>query len=383
MLYRDFGNTGIKVSTLGFGAMRLPEVEIKGKLQIEEEEAVDIIQRAFELGVNYVDTAYIYGEGKSELVVGKALQGWRDRVYLSTKMPTGMVEKTADYRRFLEEELKRLNVEYIDFYHFHDINEDTFRNTVLKHNLLKEAQKAKDEGLIKHISFSFHDKPEVMKRIIDVGIFESVLCQYNLLDKSNEKAMAYAKEKGLGVAVMGPVGGGRLVASGILDRILAGNVKSTPELALRFVLANKNVSIALSGMSNMTMVEENIKVTGSSQPLTEEELRTIESFIRERRKREEIPCNQCKYCQPCPNSVAIPAIFLSVNYYNVYGLKEYARQLYRQIGAGDAIWIVPGLAFKSGGQQADACTECGECEEKCPQKIQIMKKLKEAHKVLG
>ncbi len=383
MQYRDFGNTGIKVSILGFGAMRLPQVEIKGKYLIEQQESVEIIQRAFELGVNYVDTAYVYNEGESEVVVGKALQGWRDKVYLSTKMPTGMVQKKDDYRRFLEEELKRLNVEYIDFYHFHDLNEHKFKNTVLKHNLLKEAQKAKDEGLIKHISFSFHDKPEIMKRIIDIGIFESVLCQYNLLDRSNEEAMAYAKRKGLGVAIMGPVGGGRLTVSGLLDKILGDKVKSTPELALKFVLANKNVSIALSGMGNMRMVEKNVKVADSSEPLTKEELRAIESFIKERRKREEIPCNLCKYCQPCPNNVAIPAIFLSMNYYNVYGLKEYARELYRQIGAGDAIWIIPELAFQSGGHQADACKECGECQEKCPQKIEIMERLKEAHKVLG
>ena len=227
MQYRDFGSIGIKVSILGFGAMRLPEVETKGKYQVKEEESIEMIQRAFELGVNYIDTAYPYCHRQSELAVGKALQGWRDKVYLSSKMPTWEVKKTGDYRRFLEEQLKKLDVEYIDFYHFHDLNEDRFKNIVLKHNLLKEARKAKDEGLTKHISFSFHDKPEVMKRIIDVGIFESVLCQYNLLDRSNEEAMAYAKRKGLGVAVMGPVGGGRLAVSDILKQAIGPDVKST------------------------------------------------------------------------------------------------------------------------------------------------------------
>ncbi|GAH99213.1 unnamed protein product, partial [marine sediment metagenome] len=130
MQYRDFGNAGIKVSILGFGAMRLPEEEIKGKHQVKEKESIDIIQRAFELGVNYVDTAYVYNAGESELTVGKALKGWRDKVYLSTKMPTWEVKKTGDYRRFLEEQLKKLDVEYIDFYHFHDLNEDRFKNIV-------------------------------------------------------------------------------------------------------------------------------------------------------------------------------------------------------------------------------------------------------------
>ena len=378
MQYRDFGNSGVKVSALGFGAMRLPQERIKGKSQIKQEKSVEIIQKAFELGVNYVDTAYNYNEGESELAVGKALKGWRERVYLSTKMPTWIVEKKDDYRCFLEEQLERLKVEYIDFYHFHFLNEDNFKNIVLKYDLLREARKAKDEGLIKHISFSSHDRPEFMKRIIDIGIFESLLCQYNLLDRSNEGVMAYAKSKGLGVAVMGPVGGGRLASSGILKEILAGSVKSTPELALRFVLANENVSVALSGMGSIRMVEENVRVASLSRPLSNEELQTIETFIKERRKKEEIICNMCEYCQPCPSQVAISRIFELMNYYRVYGLKEYARKQYQDIGVGTL-----DSGEKDEREKADACTECGRCEEQCPQKIEIIEKLKEIHQVLG
>jgi len=373
MQYREFGNSGVKVSALGFGAMRLPEKEIKGEYHVDEEESVKIIQRAFELNLNYIDTAYFYCYSQSERTVGKALKGWRDKVYLSTKMPTGAVERKGDYRRFLEEQLKKLDVKDIDFYHFHGLNEERFKNTVLKYDLLREAQKAKDEGLIKHISFSFHDRPEVMKRIIDVGIFESVLCQYNLLDRSNEEAMAYAKKKGLGVAVMGPVGGGRLASSGILKGILTGSVKSTPELALRFVLANENVSIALSGMGSIRMVEENVRAASLSRPLSNEELQTIETFIKERRKKEEIICNMCEYCQPCPSQVAISRIFELMNYYRVYGLKEYALREYQNIGSAE----------KDEREKADACTECGRCEEQCPQKIEIIERLKEIHQVLG
>jgi len=378
MQYRDFGNSGVKVSALGFGAMRLPQERIKGKSQIKQEKSVEIMQRAFELGVNYVDTAYNYNEGESELAVGKALKGWRERVYLSTKMPTWIVEKKDDYRRFLEEQLERLKVEYIDFYHFHFLNEDNFKNIVLKYDFLREARKAKDEGLIKHISFSSHDRPEFMKRIIDIGIFESVLCQYNLLDRSNEGVIAYAKEKGLGVAVMGPVGGGRLASSGILKEILTGSVKSTPELALRFVLANENVSVALSGMENMQMVEENLRVASLSRPLSNEELETIKTFIKERRKKEEITCNMCEYCQPCPSQVAISRIFELMNYYRVYGLKEYARKQYQDIGVGTL-----DSGEKDEREKADACTECGRCEEQCPQRIEIIERLEEIHQVLG
>jgi len=373
MRYGDFGNTGVRVSVLGFGAMRLPEENLNGKYRVKEEESIEIMQRAFDLGVNYIDTAYMYCHDQSELAVGKALADWRDRVYLSTKAPTPRLKKRGDYRRFMEEQLRKLNVDHVDFYHFHGLNEYLFENTVLKYDLLSEAQKAKDEGLVGHISFSFHDKPAVMKRIIDVGIFESVLCQYNILDRSNQEAMAYARRKGLGVAVMGPVGGGRLAPSDVLKGLLTGNVESTPAQALRFVLANKDVSIALSGMENRRMVEENTKVASSSEPLTREELRSIESFLEERNKNKEIPCNTCGYCEPCPNNVAISEIFEFMNQYTVYGVREYAREEYQWIGSTD----------HDERRQADACTECGECEEQCPQKIKIIDKLKDVHKILG
>ena len=373
MQYCDFGNTGARVSALGFGAMRLPEEKVNGKYRVKEEESIEIIQRAFQLGVNYIDSGYPYCHYQSEVVVGKALKGWRDKVYLSTKVPTWMVEKSGDYRRFLSQQLKKLDVEYIDFYHFHGLDEDRFKNTVVKYDLLREARKAKDEGLIKHISFSFHDRPEVMNRLIDIGIFESVLCQYNLLDQTNEEAIAYAKRKGLGVAVMGPVGGGRLGSSGVLTQILGGTAKTIPELALRFVLTNPNVSLALSGMENQEMVEENARVASASKSLTDKELQKIENFVTEREKKEEIPCTMCGYCQPCPSNVVIPEIFRLMNCYTAFELEDYARREYQNIGSVD----------DDEQRQADACTECGRCEEQCPQKIKIIGKLKEIHEALG
>ena len=151
---------------------------------------------------------------------------------------------------------------------------------------------------------------------------------------------------------MGPVGGGRLATSGILKEIPVGNVKSTPELALRFVLANKNVSVALSGMENIEMVEENVRVASLSEHLTNEELQMMENFIEGRKRKEEIPCTMCGYCQPCPESVAIPDIFQLMNYYTIYGLKEYARKEYQNIGVG-TLWS----GDKDERQQADACVE--------------------------
>lgn len=367
MKYRIFGNTGIKVSILGFGAMRLPEEEISGKYYVKEEESIEMINIAFKLGVNYIDTAYPYCHSQSENIVGKALKGWRDKVYLSTKMPTWMVEKSSDYRRFLEEQLKKLDVDYIDFYHFHGLDDDKFKNKVLKYNLLNEAQKAKDEGLIKHISFSFHDKPDVMKKIIDTGIFESVLCQYNLLDRINEKSMAYAKKKGLGVSVMGPVGGGRITALDFLKDSIKEKIGSLPELALKFVFSNKDVSVALSGMENIKMVKENAKIASLAHILTSKEIKLIKKFLSEDKVKKLIPCTNCRYCMPCPSNVAIPEIFKLMNYYTLTELKDNSRLNYYNINSGNQ------------SKLSDECTECGECEKKCPQQIKIMDKLKESH----
>ncbi len=375
MQYRKFGNTGVQISALGFGAMRLPEVEEKdGTFRIDEEKALAAINQAFELGVNYIDTAYGYCHGNSETVVGKALKGWRDRVYLSTKMPTWMVKKTSDYRRLLEEQLKRLDVDCIDFYHFHALSRERFDDIVLKHNLLDEAQKAKDEGLIKHISFSFHDEPEALKELVDIGIFSSLLCQYNLLDRANEEAIAYAHAKGLGVVIMGPVAGGRLAASSqAVQQLLGERTVSSPELALRFVLANPGVSCALSGMTSAEMVADNVRAASVETPLTSEELHRINLALEENERLAELYCTGCDYCMPCPNDVNIPLNFRLMNYHRVYGLTEYARDEYQKIGSNE----------DNRGRKAEECIECGLCEDKCPQKIQIRRQLKETAAALG
>jgi len=372
--YRPFGNTGVKISALGFGSMRLPEIEENGTFRIDEEQALPAITRAFELGVNYIDTAYGYCHGNSEIVVGKALKGWRDKVYLSTKMPTWLVKAKGDYRRLLEEQLRKLDVEYIDFYHFHALSQERWDNIVLKYDLLDEAQKAKDEGLIKHISFSFHDDPEVLKRLVDVGIFSSLLCQYNLLDRANEEAIAYAHEKGLGVVIMGPVAGGRLAASSKnIQKLMQGRAVSTPELALRFVLANSNVSCALSGMTSVKMVEENVQTASMETHLTDDELQRIKMAMEENERLADLYCTGCDYCMPCPNEVNIPLNFRLMNYHRVYGLTEYAQGEYQKIGTTEQLK----------GKKAEECIECGLCEDKCPQHIEIRKQLKETAAALG
>jgi len=374
MQYRPFGRTGINISTLGFGAMRLPSNPVDGKTVYDEELGIQIIQRAFELGVNYVDTAPYYCDGESEVIVGKALKGWRDKVYLSTKNP---IEDSsgANWRERLEKSLRKLDTDHIDFYHMWGIDWETYEKSIdVPNGPLAEAFRAKEEGLIRHVSFSFHDVPESMIRLIDTGHFETVLCQYNLLDRANEQAIAHAHEKGLGVVVMGPVAGGRLgMPSAAIKNLLPGKINSSAEIALRFVMANQGVTCALSGMSSMAMVEENARVASNAAPLTAAELLQIENSMNENKKLADLYCTGCKYCMPCPFDVNIPLIFELMNQHRVYGLTEHAREQYAQIGKNE--WMP--------GKNAEACTECGLCETKCPQSIEIRRQLKESHAALG
>lgn len=374
MQYREFGRTGIKISALGFGAMRLPSYNLDGKNVTKVEESIKIIHRAFQLGVNYIDTAPYYCDGESEVIVGKALKGWRDKVYLSTKNPVED-DSGAHWRERLEKSLKKLDTDFIDFYHMWGISWDTYVNSInVKDGPLEAALRAKEEGLIKHISFSFHDAPENLLKLIDTGNFETLLCQYNLLDRSNEKAIAYAGTKGLGVVIMGPVGGGRLGApSETIRNLLPGKVSSSAQLALRFVLSNPDVTCALSGMNSIEMVEENVRVASNEAPLTADELVRINASVEENKRRADLYCTGCNYCMPCPTGINIPLNFEIMNYHRIYKITEYARDQYSQIGQVD--WMK--------GKKAEECIECGLCEGKCPQKIEIRRQLKETAQALG
>ncbi len=374
MLYREFGKTGVKISALGFGAMRLPATNAEGGKSLDVEKGVELIRHAFNAGVNYIDTAPYYCEGESEIVVGKALKGWRDKIYLSTKNP---VEDSsgAHWRERLEKSLTKLDTDYIDFYHMWGISWDAYVKDIdVKDGPMSAARKAKEEGLIRHISFSFHDAPENMIKIIDTENFESVLCQYNLMDRKNEEAIQYAREKGLGVVVMGPVGGGRLGApSQTISDLLPGKIKSSPEIALRFVLTNPNVSCALSGMGTMEMVDENVLTASNESPLSRDEVERINESMLENKKRAELYCTGCNYCMPCPSDINIPLNFEIMNYHRIYGLTDYAKGQYSQIGKVE--WVK--------GKKAEECIECGICETKCPQKLQIRQQLKETAATLG
>ena len=369
MQYRVLGRTGLKVSALGFGTMRFKMV---GN-HVDEDYAIEVLHRAMDLGVNYFDSAVGYCHGESEATLGKALKRRRKGKVISTKYPPWGRDLTAgDYRKILEQSLTRLQLECLDVHNMHGLDWETAQKIFAKGMAMEAARKAKEEGLVKHLGFSFHDDP---KRMIDIcraaPDFDVVTCQYNLLDRANEESIAAVREMGVGVVVMGPVAGGRLgFPSERLQGLLPGKAASTPELALRFVLSNPNVSVALSGMNTVEMVEENAATASDKTALTEQEKQQIEAMLAENRRLADLYCTGCEYCLPCPNKVNIPAVFRLMNLHRVWGLTDAAKQRYRRLDDDES------------GLDASACVECGQCEPKCPQKIPIIEQLKESHKAL-
>ena len=375
MQFNKFGKTGIKMSALGFGAMRLPMRSEGDKQVINDELAIPLMRRAFDLGVNYIDTAPYYLDKLSEGAVGRAIKGYRDKVYISTKNP---IENDSgdDWMVRLENSLKAMDVDYIDFYHLWGIGLESFRRwESLSDGPLQAAERAKAQGLIKHLSFSYHDKAENCRPILESGRFDSVLIQYNLLDRSNEENLAIAKENGLGVVIMGPVAGGRLGApSDVIRGLLKDKPASTAEMALRFVLANENVDVALSGMRDLAQLEENAKVAALTGKLNDAEIAQVKAMMDENAKLAKLYCTSCDYCKPCPQNINIPHIFNIMNNHRVYSLTDHAKWAYGQVVRGEG-WVKSADATK--------CIECGECEVKCPQKLPIIQQLKETHATLA
>ncbi len=372
MQYTTLGRTGLKVSRLGFGAMRLPMVGEDDDKTIDREKAIPMIHTAFEAGVNYIDTAVGYCNRDSQRVVGEALKGWREKIVVSTKNHY-FGEDEKEWWQNLEDSLERLDIDSIDIYNTHGVSAEKLESAV-KPRVLTWLTKAKNQGLIKHICTSFHDNLDGLMKVIDSGIYDSITLQYNMLDRSLEDGIAHAHEQGMGVVVMGPVGGGRLgMQNEVLGKIIPG-IERIPELAMRFVLSNDNVDIALSGMSTLEQVEENIGTCSDHVTLSPDEQKIIDDQLERLQKAADLNCTGCKYCMPCPNDVDIPRVFSIYNQARVYGLANSARNNY-------ARWT---RNQEEGNPRiASACVECGKCEELCPQHIPSIKQLKEAHGFLS
>lgn len=375
MQYRPFGRLDWKASVLGFGAMRLPT---SASGEIDEPEAIAMIRYAIDQGVNYVDTAYPYHQGKSEIVVGKALQdGYRDKVKLATKSPIWEIKKADDFDTLLAEQLTRLQTDYVDFYLLHGLGKDRWK-TVLDFDLLGRAEAALRDGRIRYLGFSFHDGLDSFKTIVD-GYDRWTFCQiqYNYMDTQNQagtEGLRYAAAKGLAVVVMEPIRGGRLAKAPQAIQAIwdSYKVKRTPsDWALQWVWNQPEVSVVLSGMTNRQQVEENLQSAEQSavHSLSAEELELINRVRNVYQDRTVIPCTKCEYCMPCPNGVNIPGNFELYNDGLIYDSVSVARSAYARFFAEQT--------------RASACIQCQACEDKCPQQIPISKWMPEVHAVLG
>jgi hypothetical protein len=377
MNYRNFHDDGMKVSALGFGCMRLPTTGRSA--DIDEKLASRMLRHAIDEGVNYVDTAYPYHDGSSETFLGRALgDGYREKVMLATKSPLWLIKERGDFERYFGEQLRRLRTDRVDVYLYHSLGKETWLR-LRKLGMLEWGEKAVSDGRVGRIGFSFHDDLETFKTIVD-GYDRWSVCQiqYNYMNENTQagtEGLRYAHERGVSVIVMEPLLGGQLASPPESVRGLiagAGGSGRTPaDLALRWLWNKPEVTTVLSGMSAMEQVIENLASAGRSGAgtLSEPELELVARVQRTYKGMFPVPCTRCGYCLPCPSGVDIPRVFGLYNEAVAFDQLPLNRNIYR------------GVLSKT--EQACSCTQCGECEERCPQHIEIRGWMPRIHRELG
>jgi predicted aldo/keto reductase-like oxidoreductase len=393
--YRSLGSIAFKPSALGFGTMRLPEKKQGASPagpgepdlgSIDHKAATAMLRYAVEHGVNYIDTAYNYHGGASEVWLGRALRdvarvldgegdaGWaafRRRVKVATKLPAWKCECLADFDRYFDEQRERLRIESLDFYLLHSLDADSWAQ-VRDAGVLDWAKRMKRAGRIGWFGFSFHGDPATFKEIVAATkLWDFCQIQYNYMDEEHQagtEGLRYAAARGLGVVVMEPVRGGHLAGdppqrvAELWRRSEADDFDGAPrtpaDWALQWVWDHPEVGVVLSGMSTMRQVVENVASAERSGAgrLTDAERALVASVREAYRELAPIACTACDYCQPCREGVEIPDIFAIYNDAVMYGNEEAARESYA--------WIAE-------EHRADRCTHCGECEARCPQKLPV------------
>ncbi len=371
MKYRTYGKLGIQGSAFGLGCMRFNGTP-SGDSVIDEEKAIRLIRHAIDGGVTYLDTAYIYLGRTSEIVVGKALQdGYRDKVTIATKMPSEAVHDRASMEALLEEELRKLQTDHIDFYLMHGINKEKWEyfKSIGAPQFFDDMKK---EGKIRFKCFSFHGPYDEFEYIINDYDWDMVQIQYNFMDINNQagtKGLELAGKLGIPVVIMEGLLGGRLATAPDNVQALydAFPVKRTPvEWAFRWLCNHPEIAVVLSGCNEQEQIDENLRIfdTVEAGIMSEEELALMDSVREAYLSRTKIGCTGCRYCMPCPNGVAIPEIFSIWNNISLYGGDPQKNgQLQRII---------------SQGHGADNCIQCGACEAACPQHLSIIESLQQA-----
>ena len=376
MKYRTFGKLGIQGSAFGLGCMRF-NGKASGDSIIDEEKAIGLIRRAIDGGVTYLDTAYVYLDKTSEIVLGKALRdGYRERVTIATKMPREYVNNREDMQALLDSELKKLQTDHIDFYLMHGINKEKWES--FKAIGAREFfDDMKREGKIRYKCFSFHGPYEDFEYILQDYDWDMVQIQYNFMDINNQagrKGLELAGKLGIPVVIMEGLLGGRLAKAPENVQALydAFPVKRTPvEWAFRWLCNHPEIAVVLSGCNEAEQIDDNLRIFDTVEPniMSEEELKLMEEVRAAYISRTKIGCTGCRYCMPCPNGVNIPGIFSTWNNVSLYDTKP------------EHSWDLKQILEKGNG--ADNCIGCGACETACPQHLDIIEKLKTAWKELG
>ena len=376
MQYRLIKKTGDEIFPLGFGAMRLPLKNGK----IDRQKAKELIYHAIDQGVNFIDTAYLYGD--SETFLGEILQGeYKDKIKLSTKLPTINVRKYDDMEEILAEQLKRLQRDSIDYYFIHAVDLKAM-NRLFKKDLAKFLKKAQSEGKIRHVGFSYHGPKEEFPSLIDAYDWDVVMVQYNYFDENVQasvEGIEYAASKDMGIFIMEPLKGGILAGKmpGEAEEIFkkANPNKSNAQWAMEWVLNNRNVTCVLSGMNSFEQLDENLEIAHKTTPLSMsfEDLETVELVKRVMRNSLKINCSTCGYCMPCPQGVNIPECMKIYNEKYLFNHKGFINPSFM-----DYYQYVGGIMGSSGN--AGKCNGCGRCLRKCPQKLDIISELKKVKK---
>ena len=373
MIYRN-DRYGSPISQLGFGCMRFTK---KGG-RIDYDKAEKEILLALEGGVNYLDTAYIYGG--SEELLGKVItrNNLRDKVKIATKLPQYLVRSAKAVDRYFDEELKRLQTDYIDYYLMHMFTDLSEWERLCAYGIKEWIANKKEKGIIRNIGFSFHGDTETFLKILNCYDWDFCQIQYNYLDEHSQagrKGLEAAGEKGVPVIIMEPLRGGKLVrlpakALKLLEE--SGTGYSAAELGLRWLWDQPQVTCVLSGMNSPEMVSENVRIASEAEPghFTDADRELTEKVKEIIKEKEKVGCTGCRYCMPCPKGVDIPAIFL---YYNLMYLDKKKPVRYE---------FMRNFGLKKDAGFASRCIGCGACEKHCPQRIPIREMLKEADRDL-